>query len=155
MIITRPCKGTLWCLRCVTSEAFHSIFSPSTACLLRSGKGKEDPRGKGQTLGHSLGIAKGWGFLKAFFLNWDGFLHKAPALRTGFYLLTKRQKEDRGEKSIPCSGMPGCCGGLLPSVLQGKFWFMLTDVSKLHFQFRYLNKSLKRENVFLLNLDPR
>lgn len=122
MIITRPCKGTLWCLGCVTSEAFHSIFLPALLAYSGQERGRRIPEEKVRPLGHSLGIAKGWGFLKAFFLNWAGFFSKAPALRTGFYLLTKRQREDRGEKSIPCSGMPGCCGELLRSILWGKFW---------------------------------
>lgn len=98
------------------------FFLPALLAYLGQERGRRIPEEKVRPSGRSLGIAKGWGFLKAFFLNWAGFFNKGPAPRTGFYLLTKRQREDRGKHSILCSGMPGCCGRLLLSVLQGKFW---------------------------------
>lgn len=126
------------------------FFSPCTTRLLRSGKGRGDPRGKG----YLLGTAKGWGFPKAFFLNWAEFFNKGPVLSTGFYLLTKSVHKT-GEKTHSLLRHAGLSWRAAALCLAREILDMLTDISKFHFQLRCLDKPLKREKVFLLALDPR
>lgn len=88
-------------------------------------------------LGHLLVTAKGWGFPKAFFLNWAEFFNKGFFLKIGFYLLTKSIHKTKEKPHSLLSHARLSWRAAAREILD-----TLTDISKFPAQVSCLSKGI-------------